>query len=70
MDSDILCSLELAGGSFEDAKKCFLNCSHYIVTRTYDAVYFSCLADKLGIEIVSGVDSKVTFKKKKHMRKA
>ncbi len=65
----ICCSLELAGGSIEDAKTCFLNCSHYIATRTFDTVCFSCLADRLGMEIISGVDSKVVFRKREHMWK-
>ena len=69
LDSDIRCSVEIVSGSFTDAKARFLNCSHYIITRTCDAVYFSCLADKLDIEIISGVDSKIQFKKSSNMCK-
>lgn len=59
--STISCRIELRNGNFDDARHCFLNCSHYIVSRTYDTVFFTCLADKLGIEIISGVDSTVQF---------
>ena len=58
------CSLEIQKGDFDQAKKCFLSCSHYIVSRTYDAVYFSCLADKLGMEVISGVDSIIQYEEK------
>lgn len=62
--SQIVCSVEVRRGSFLDAKKAFLECSHFITTRTYDTVYFTCLADLLGIEIISGVDSNIQFVKR------
>lgn len=68
-DPTILCSVEIVKGSIGEAKECFLNCSHYITTRTYDTVYFSCLADQLGMEVISGVDTVIQFKKTNNMRK-
>lgn len=65
-DSNIQCSIEVKRGTIHDAKKYFFNCSHYIVSRTYDAVYFTCLADKLGIDIISGVDNVIQFEKRKN----
>ena len=68
-DPMISCSVEITKGSKAEAKECFLNCSYFITTRTYDTVYFSCLADQLGIEIISGVDTVIQFKKTNNMRK-
>ncbi len=60
-DINIKCSIEIQKGSKEDTVSSFINASHYIVSRTYDTVYFSCLADLLGIDVISGVDSKIAF---------
>ncbi len=68
-DPMISCSVEIVKGSKTEAKECFLNCSHFITTRTYDTVYFSCLADQLGMEVISGVDTVIQFKKTNNMRK-
>lgn len=61
MDDNIMCSVEIQKGSRTDAINAFANASHYIVSRTYDTVYFSFLADLLDIEIISGVDSKIVL---------
>lgn len=69
MSPEILSSVEVRRGTFIEAKSCFLNCSHFITTRTYNTVYFTCLAEQLGIEIISGVDSKIQFVKRRNMHK-
>lgn len=60
-EKSICCSVEMEKGTVADAKNSFLKCSHYIINRTFDTVYFSCLADRLGIEIISGADSFIQF---------
>lgn len=69
VSTDISCSVEIVRGNLGKARDYFFNCSHYIVTRTYGGVYFSCLADQLGVEIISGVDSVIQFKKGRNMIK-
>ena len=63
----IKCRVELVVGGKEDAKRIFLHTSHYIVNRTYDTVYFSCLAEQLKIPMISGVDTIIQFEKKRNM---
>ena len=58
---EIKCMVDVCRGTLETARDSFLQCSHYIISRTYDTVYFSCLADKLGIDIISGTDSVIQF---------
>lgn len=65
-DDKIKCCLEIQQGSFDLAKKIFLKCSHYITNRTFDTVYFTCLANLMGIEIISGVDSFIQFDKSRN----
>ena len=65
-DDKIKCCLEIQHGSFDLAKNYFLKCSHYITNRTFDTVYFTCLANLMGIEIISGVDSFIQFDKTKN----
>lgn len=66
-DCKIKCSVEIRRGTLSDACDCFQQCSHYIMSRTYDTVYFTCLADRLGMEIISGVDSVIQFEKRCNM---
>lgn len=63
------CQLTVMCGTIEDAKRCFLNCEHYIISRTFWAVMFSSLADQFGIEVISGTDSNIQFKKQRNMVK-
>ena len=65
-DKKIKCCLEMQYGSFDLAKNYFLKCSHYITNRTFDTVYFTCLANLMEIEIISGVDSFIQFDKSKN----
>lgn len=60
---EIKAKVELVMGDKEIATECFMQTSHYIISRTYNTVYFTCLADRLGIEIISGVDRKIAFSK-------
>lgn len=69
-DENIKCSIEVRSGNIEKAKEAFSECSHYITNRTYDTVYFTCLADMLDIEIVSGVDSLIQFEKSRNIIRA
>lgn len=66
---EVLCTIDFRTGTIGDAKSVFLNCSHYVIARTYYAVMFSCLADKHNIEIISGVDSNIQFEKQRNMCK-
>lgn len=61
VDDTIKCSVEIKRGDINLAKSEFEKSSHYIVSRTYDTVDFSCIADLLKIEIISGVDSNILF---------
>lgn len=67
---DILCKVDLEHGSFDKAKEVFINCSHYIITRTFWSVYFSCMADLFDIEMISGTDSIIQFEKRKNICKS
>jgi hypothetical protein len=67
IDGDTACKLSLYRGEREAAADVFIECNHYIMSRTYDAVYFSCLADLLGIEIIFGTDTQIQFEKKRNM---
>lgn len=60
--SEIKCRLEIVVGNREKGVSCLLEASHFITTRTYNTVYTTCLADRLGIEIISGVDENIAFK--------
>lgn len=62
-DKTIQCSVKLMIGDRREAEQIFSKCSHYITNRTFDTVYFSCLADLFGIEVISGVDSLIQFEK-------
>lgn len=66
---EIKCRFEIVNGNINQAKDKFLECSHYIISRTYDAVYFSCLADLLDMDVISGVDSVIPFSKSCYMIK-
>lgn len=66
---EILCKVEWKRGNQKSAEEVFYQCSHFIVTRTYQAVYFSCMADLYGMEIISGVDSTIQFLKKRNIYK-
>lgn len=55
------CSLEVVVGDKDKAVSCLLESSHFIMTRTYNTVYTTCLADQFGIEIISGVDINIAF---------
>ena len=57
----IKAKVELIVGNRTKAIEVFLQTSHYLISRTFDTVYFTCLADRLGIEIISGVDRKINF---------
>lgn len=59
----IKCFVDLEAGDKEMAQSIFVNCSHYIISRCHNTVYFSCLADLLGIEVLSGTDSYVSLEK-------
>lgn len=59
---DIQCRLEVIVGNKSKAISCLLEASHFIMTRTYDTVYITCLADQFGIELISGVDKNIVFK--------
>ena len=65
--SDIRCKISLDRGELKKAESKFLECQHYLISRTYWAVHFSCLADLLGIEVISGVDSRIQYYKSKNM---
>ena len=54
-------------GDKNEAREVFLECSHYIISRTFNTVYFTCLADQFGIEVLSGVDNIIPFKKRDNM---
>lgn len=58
---DIKCRLEVVVGNKAEAISCLLEASHFIMTRTYDTVYTTCLADQFGIELISGVDKNIVF---------
>lgn len=62
-EKEILCTVELKRGRRMDALKEFLKCRHYLVSRTYDAVFYTCVADLFDIDIVFGVDSYIRFHK-------
>ncbi len=57
----IKCRLEMVVGNKEKAVSCLLEMSHFITTRVYNTVYTTCLADRFGIEILSGVDENIPF---------
>lgn len=61
-DSEIKCRLEMVVGNREKAVSYLLEASHFITNRTYNTVYMTCLADRLGIEIISGVDANIVLK--------
>ncbi len=48
-------------GNKQEAVSCLLEAFHFIMARTYDTVYATCLADRFGIELISGVDTNVVF---------
>lgn len=60
------CSLEVVVGDKNKAVSCLLESSHFIMTRTYNTVYTTCLADQFGIEIISGVDINIAFTSSGH----
>ena len=62
----IRCKVSLEYGDNAAAEKVFAQCQHYLISRTYRAVHFSCLADLLGIETLSGVDQKLLFHKERN----
>ncbi len=64
---DIRCQVSLMSGNSEEAERIFIKCRHYLISRTFQAVHFSCLADLFNIEILSGVDKKLLFSKRKNM---
>lgn len=66
-EPNIKCRLEIVTGDRDKAQDRFLECSHYITLRTFDTVYFTCLADRLGVEVISGVDTIVQFEKHRNM---
>lgn len=68
--SNICCKVSLVCGDNEEAEKNFIQCRHYLISRTYRAVHFSCLADLLGIDILSGVDSRLLFQKVRNIPRA
>lgn len=68
-DTNIKCTVEVRMGTFEDAKKAFMECKHYITGRTYDTVYFSSKADLYGMDTISGTDSLIQFEKRSNMIK-
>lgn len=61
------CQVSLMCGDCEDAEKIFAKCHHYFISRTFKAVHFSCLADLMNMEILSGVDRKLLFSKRRNM---
>lgn len=65
-DKNIQCSVKLMIGDCEEAERIFRKCMYYITNRVFDTVYFACLADLLGIEVISGVDSLIQFDKTKN----
>ena len=65
--SNIHCQVLLKRGNTEEAEKIFIKCQHYLISRTFRAVHFSCLADLMKMEIHSGVDRKLLFSKSKNM---
>lgn len=67
---NIKCEVILERGSKEKAKEIFYKCRHYIVSRTYYAVEFSCLADMCGIEVIPGCDDNIPFVKKNNIYKS
>ena len=58
---DIKCKVSLKRGNCEDAEKFFVKCHHYLITRTFRGMHFSCLADLMNMEILSGVDRRLFF---------
>lgn len=48
-------------GNKQEAVSCLLEAFHFIMARTYDIVYATCLADRFGIELISGVDKNAVF---------
>lgn len=64
------CKIEVLCGDESEAMSAFLNCSHFVTTRCYDIVHFSCMADLLGIETLLGTDSIVTFEKAHNIKKS
>lgn len=69
VNEEVSCTIKLCKGTKEAAKEVFLDCKHYIISRTYDAVYFSCLADLLGMDIIFGTDTNIAFEKTRNMYK-
>lgn len=60
-NENVKCEFELVRGPDKDAKNIFLNCSYFITSRAFRTVYYSCLADLFGIQIIHGVDSPIPF---------
>lgn len=50
------CQIQLIRGNDTYAKEKFINCENFIMLRTYRTAYYTCLADLLGIRLISGVD--------------
>lgn len=60
-DPTIRAHVEIVMGDKRRAEEIILTASHYLITRRFNTVYFTCLADRFNIEIISGVDQKLQF---------
>lgn len=69
-DPVICAHVEIVMGDKKRAEEVFLTTSHYLITRTFNTVYFTCLADRFNIEILSGVDQKLQFFKEYNIVKS
>lgn len=65
-ESGIACDITLFNGNKEDAVNLFESSTDYITTRVENTVFYTCLADVLGINIISGVDSVISFDKRRN----
>lgn len=63
----VKCQIEVLKGDNDFAKEIFLKCNHYLISRTYRGVEYSCLADLVGIEVLSGVDINIAFEKNRNI---
>lgn len=59
-------SISIQVGSKELGSQLLANSSAYITARTYDTVYYSCVADLLNITLIPGTDSRICFDKHFH----
>ncbi len=60
--SPMKCKIKIVEGDINCAVEHLLESTHFLTTRCFDVVKFTCICDQVGIEIIPGTDSLIQFR--------